>query len=98
SAPSSIRPVDPQLTQQASSGVSSSQQPQPTVTVLSSSSSSVSSGDKLLTAADTTADRERQLHAHHSAQIQKIDVACGKERMTVRVTFDQAFNGIIYAK
>ncbi|CAG7827303.1 unnamed protein product, partial [Allacma fusca] len=96
SAPSSIRPVDPQLTQQASSGVSSSQQPQPTVT--SSSSSSVSSGDKLLTAADTTADRERQLHAHHSAQIQKIDVACGKERMTVRVTFDQAFNGIIYAK
>lgn len=40
----------------------------------------------------------RQLHAHHSAQVQTIDVACGKEKMTVRVAFDQEFNGVIYAK
>jgi hypothetical protein len=40
----------------------------------------------------------RQLHANHSPQIQTIDVACGKEKMTVRVTFDQDFNGVIYAK
>ncbi len=40
----------------------------------------------------------RQLHAHHSPQIQTIDVACGKEKMTVRVAFDQDFNGVIYAK
>jgi len=37
-------------------------------------------------------------HRHHHAQIDAIDVACGKEKMTVRVTFDSAFDGIIYAK
>ncbi len=31
-------------------------------------------------------------------KIKTIDVACGKERMTVRVTFDDRFDGIIYAK
>jgi hypothetical protein len=43
-------------------------------------------------------DNARLLHAHHTAQVQTIDVACGKEKMTVRVTFDQEFNGVIYAK
>lgn len=31
-------------------------------------------------------------------KIKTIDVACGKERMTVRVSFDDRFDGIIYAK
>jgi len=50
-----------------------------------------------VSAASETKDA-RLLHAHNMPQVQSIDVACGKEKMTVRVTFDQEFNGVIYAK
>lgn len=41
---------------------------------------------------------DRMVGQEPTVQIKSIDVACGKERMTVRVTFDDRFNGIIYAK
>lgn len=43
-------------------------------------------------------EKESESEAAPTVKVKAIDVACGKERMTVRVSFDDIFNGIIYAK
>lgn len=53
----------------------------------------------LVSPARTEGEEEAEVKSNEMiVQIDTIDVACGKERMTVRITFDDRFNGIIYAK
>lgn len=51
-----------------------------------------------LEASDATLGDARLLPKEPMVQIDTIDVACGKQRMTVRISFEDHFNGIIYAK
>ncbi|CAL8095448.1 unnamed protein product [Orchesella dallaii] len=79
--------------------------------VLSTAQENVGSSDSSATTEETADSRnaldaittamkenEHLVEEEQMAQIQKIDVACGKERMTVRITFNDRFDGIIYAK
>ena len=64
----------------------------------STKSSSANVGmDESVGATDVTALAD-EFHPLRTPMIEGIDVACGKERMTVRITFDQEFNGVVYAK
>ncbi|XP_021949696.1 uncharacterized protein LOC110847138 isoform X1 [Folsomia candida] len=92
-----ITSMRPKVVQVPASKVTKSS---PSAVLAQASMSSVTQASVGQASLETSSAEEnaRQLHVHHSPQVQTIDVACGREKMTVRVAFDQEFNGVIYAK